>query len=36
MAHFEKTPDGYHPDLNKTIDPRIIVEINIAYQILVK
>ncbi len=24
----------YHPDLNKHIDPRIIVEINVAYHIL--
>jgi hypothetical protein len=26
----------YHPDLNKHIDPRIIVEINVAYHILTK
>ena len=26
----------YHPDLHKHIDPRIIVEINVAYQTLTK
>jgi len=26
----------YHPDLNKHIDPRLIVEINVAYHILTK
>jgi DnaJ-class molecular chaperone len=26
----------YHPDLNKHIDPALIVEINVAYQILTK
>ena len=26
----------YHPDLHKHIDPRIIVEINVAYHILTK
>ncbi len=26
----------YHPDRNKAADPRIIVEINVAYQTLVK
>ena len=26
----------YHPDINKHTDPRIIVEINVAYQILIK
>jgi DnaJ-class molecular chaperone len=26
----------YHPDMNKAVDPRMIVEINVAYQILTK
>jgi DnaJ-class molecular chaperone len=26
----------YHPDINKQVDPRIIVEINVAYHVLTK
>lgn len=31
---YRKLVKQYHPDLNKHIDPRIIVEINVAYQTL--
>jgi DnaJ-class molecular chaperone len=33
---YKKLALQYHPDLHKDVDPRIIVEINVAYHILCK
>ena len=33
---YRRLVKRYHPDLNKTIDPRLIIEINVAYQTLIK